>query len=138
MKELLTSAAAERNQDPIQGVLETVLPQARRVLEIASGTGQHVCYFAARWPWLRWQPTEPDGAHREGIAARVRGAGPTNVDPPIALDVHEARWAVGEFDAVLCINMIHIAPWSATQALCIGAARHLTSRGKLILYGPYL
>jgi len=137
--ELLTSAAAERNKDPILTVLETVLPAQGNVLEIASGTGQHVCFFAAEMPGIRWQPTEPDAAHLEAIATRIREAGLGNVESPIQLDVHEPRWPVAaNYDAVLCINMIHISRWSSTNALCLGAARHLQTQGKLVLYGPYL
>jgi hypothetical protein len=137
--ELLTSPAAERNKDPILTVLETVLPAQGSVLEIASGTGQHVCFFAAELPGIRWQPTEPDPASREAIVARVSEAALPNVEAPIALDVHEPRWPVASsYDAVVCINMVHISPWSATNALCLGAARHLRTHGKLVLYGPYL
>ena len=137
--ELLTSAAAERNKEPILTVLESVLPPTGRALEIASGTGQHVCFFAAALPGVRWQPTEPDEASREAIVARIRESGLTNVDAPIALDVHEPRWPVGDaLDAIVCINMIHISPWSATAALCVGAARHLRVGGQLVTYGPYL
>jgi SAM-dependent methyltransferase len=137
--ELLTSAAAERNKDPILTVLETVLPASGSVLEIASGTGQHVCFFAAELPAIHWQPTEPDESHRGAIEARIRATGLTNVAAPIALDVHEPRWPVAaHYDAVLCINMVHISPWSSTNALCLGAARHLRTGGKLVLYGPYL
>lgn len=137
--ELLTSAAAERNKDPILTVLESVLPPSGVVLEIASGSGQHVCFFAGALPGLRWQPTEPDVAGREAIEARVRAANLVNIEPPIALDVHEPRWPVAaDLAAVLCINMIHISPWSATRALCTGAARHLRTGGLLVTYGPYL
>src|SRR4051812_25711217 len=137
--ELLTSAAAERNKDPILTVLESVLPASGSVLEIASGTGQHVCFFAAEMPAIQWQPTEPDESHRGAIEARIRATGLTNVAAPIALDVHEPRWPVAaHYDAVLCINMVHISPWSSTNALCLGAARHLRTGGKLVLYGPYL
>jgi hypothetical protein len=137
--ELLTSAAAERNKDPILTVLESVLPGAGSVLEIASGTGQHVCFFAAALRGTRWQPTEPDAASREAIVTRIHEAGLENISPPIALDVEEPHWPVRErHDAVLCINMIHISPWRATHALFRGAARILDSRGLLILYGPYL
>ena len=137
--ELLTSAAAERNKDPILTVLESVLPPSGSVLEIASGTGQHVCFFAAELPNLRWQPTEPDTPHLGAIEARIRESGLTNIEAPIALDVHQPRWPVAQsYDAILCINMVHISPWSATNALCIGAARHLRTGGKLVLYGPYL
>ena len=136
---LPTSPAADRNKEPILAVLKTVLPARGRVLEIASGTGQHVCFFAERLPGVRWQPTEPDATSREAIAARVLAAGLDNVEPPLALDVHEAHWPVGpSYDAVLCINMVHISPWSATDALCLGAARHLLPGGHLVLYGPYL
>ena len=109
------------------------------MLEIASGTGQHVCFFAGALPGIRWQPTEPDEPSREAIAIRIHAAGLANVEPPIALDVLEPHWPVtGTFDAVVCINMIHISPWSATHALCRGAARALDTQGKLVLYGPYL
>jgi len=137
--ELLTSPAAERNKEPILTVLESVLPETGSVLEIASGSGQHVCFFAAALPGIRWQPTEPDEASREAIVTRIHEAGLTNIEHPLALDVHEPRWPVaGSYDAVLCINMVHISPWSSTNALCIGAARHLLTQGKLLLYGPYL
>jgi SAM-dependent methyltransferase len=137
--ELLTSAAAERNKDPILSVLETVLPESGRVLEIASGTGQHVCFFAAALPGIRWQPTEPDEASREAISIRIREAGLANIDSPIALDVLEPLWPLtGSFDAVLCVNMIHISPWPATHALCRGASRALHTLGLLVLYGPFL
>jgi SAM-dependent methyltransferase len=133
------SAAAERNKDPILTVLESVLPVKGRVLEIASGSGQHVCYFAASLPGLEWQPSEPDDESRAGVAHRVRESGLANVLPPVALDVQAPRWPVGdEYDAVVCINMIHISPWSATHGLFRGAARVLRPRGLLVTYGPYL
>lgn len=137
--ELLTSAAADRNKGPILTILESVLPESGSVLEIASGTGQHVCFFAAQLPKVRWQPTEPDATHLEVIAARVREAQLTNIETPLTLDVHSPRWPVASaYDAILCINMIHISPWTATSALCQGAALHLKASGKLVLYGPYL
>jgi SAM-dependent methyltransferase len=139
MAELPTSAAAERNKDPILDVLRALLPPEGRVLEIASGTGQHVCHFAAALPGLRWQPTEPDEASRAAIDLRVRESGLANVEAPLALDVHEPRWPVGTgLDAIVCINMIHISPWSSTAALCAGAAHHLRAGGLLVTYGPYL
>ena len=137
--ELLSSPAAERNKDPILSVLESVLPATGNVLEIASGTGQHVCFFARHLPALTFQPTEPDAASRDSMIVRLREAGLTNVETPIALDVLEPRWPVAAaYDAVLCINMIHISPWATTDASCRGAARHLRTHGKLVLYGPYL
>lgn len=133
------SAAAERNKEPILTVLETVLPPEGSVLEIASGTGQHICHFAEMLPALRWQPTEPDDLNRQAIVARIRESGLANIAPPVALDVMEPHWPVdARFDAILCINMIHISPWPATHALLRGAARHLPPAGALVLYGPYL
>jgi cyclopropane fatty-acyl-phospholipid synthase-like methyltransferase len=137
--ELLTSAAAERNKEPILSVLRSVLPGTGSVLEIASGTGQHVCFFAAALPGIHWQPTDPDSASRDAIATRIREAGLLNVAPPIELDVLQSHWPVaGRFDAVVCINMIHISPWSTTDALCHGGAERLRTGGTLFLYGPFL
>jgi len=137
--ERLTSAAAERNKEPILTVLESVLPATGSVLEIASGTGQHVCFFAQALPGIRWQPTEPDEVSREAITTRIREGNLGNVAQPIALDVEEPHWPVHEiYDAVLCINMIHISPWRATHALFRGVVRLLAPQGKVVLYGPYL
>lgn len=132
------SAAAERNKGPILDVLRTVLPATGTVLEIASGTGQHVCFFAQAMPGIRWQPSEPDASSREAMAARLRDAGLDNVAAPIALDVCQPDWPVAaRYDALLCINMVHICPWAATLALMRGAVRHLSPQGSLVLYGPY-
>lgn len=138
-RELPFSPAAERNKEPILRVLESVLPAEGTVLEIASGTGQHVCFFAQALPGIRWQPTEPDDASREAMGIRIGDSRLGNVEPPLALDVSQPHWPVADrYVAILCINMVHISPWSATQALMRGAARHLSPGGKLILYGPYL
>jgi len=97
-----------------------------------------VCYFAQAMRDIHWQPTEPDDVSREAMIMRIRDAGLPNIAEPLALDVSEPRWPVDRFEAVLCINMVHISPWSATHALLRGAAMHLSPGGKLILYGPYL
>jgi len=138
-RELLTSSAADRNKEPILAVLKSVLPDSGSVLEIASGTGQHVCFFAEALPGIRWQPTDPDAASREAIAKRLHESALENVSQPIALDVLEPHWPVHErYDAVVCINMIHISPWRATHALFQGVEKLLAPKGKLVLYGPYL
>ncbi len=107
------------------------------VLEIASGTGQHVVHFARALPALQWQPTDADPELRSAVAARAASAALENVLPPLALDVLDAAWPVTAADAVLCINMIHIAPRAATAALLRGSARLLRGGAPLILYGPY-
>lgn len=135
---LPTAPASERNKGPILEVLRTLLPARGRVLEIASGTGQHVAHFAAALTALDWQPTDADAAQLEVIRARIAAAGLGNVADPLRLDVHAAPWPVaGPLAALVCINMIHIAPASATPALLAGAAQLLPPGGLLYLYGPF-
>ena len=133
----LHAAATDRNREPILEVLRRVLPPTGLVLEIASGTGQHVAFFARALPALRWQPSDPAPAHRESIGAWVAAAAAGNVAAPLALDVEGWPWPVTGADAILNINLIHIAPWSATEALLRGAARLLPPAGPLFLYGPF-
>ncbi|MCX7055730.1 MAG: DUF938 domain-containing protein [Proteobacteria bacterium] len=135
------SAAADRNKGPILEVLAGSLPAVGSVLEVASGTGQHVRHFAAALPGVQWQPTEADASRCEELAVRLAGPSAANIAAPRCLDVERGPWPTGEgYDAVLCINMIHIAPWSATAALIAGAREVLSGHGAglLILYGPYL
>jgi cyclopropane fatty-acyl-phospholipid synthase-like methyltransferase len=129
--------AAERNKDPILGVLARVLPSRGLVLEIASGTGQHVMHFAKALPDLTWQPSDPDAELRASIALRVREEQRANVNSPIDLDVTKLPWPLRTADAVLAINMIHVAPWPATLALFAGAKALLSAQGVLFLYGAY-
>ncbi|MEM5294751.1 DUF938 domain-containing protein [Burkholderia sp. JPY481] len=131
------SPSAERNREPILAVLRDALPARGRVLEIASGTGEHAIWFAGALPGLDWQPSDADEQARESIAAWTAHAGLANVREPLALDVHQPDWGVDALDAVVCINMIHISPWSAAQALVDGAGRRLVDGGVLYLYGPY-
>ncbi len=137
MSRALLSASAERNKGPITAVLRTVLPARGLVLEIASGTGQHVVHFARALPELTWQPSELDAELRLSIAALAAQEGLANVRPPLDLDVQRLPWPVAHADAIVCINMIHIAPWSAAEALVAGAGQVLPAGGVLYLYGPY-
>jgi len=127
--------ATERNREPILAVLRRVLPARGEVLEVASGTGQHVAHFAAALPDLVWQPSERDATLLDSIAAWSAGA--PNVRAPIVLDVGVEPWPVATCDAVFNANMIHIAPWKAGLALLRGAGRHLRPGGVLALYGPF-
>ncbi|KVX92797.1 SAM-dependent methyltransferase [Burkholderia ubonensis] len=133
----LSAPAAERNRGPILDVLRRVLPACGDVLEIASGTGQHVVHFAAGLPGLHWRPSDPDAQARRSIAAWIAQAGLSNVDAPLAFDVRDASWPFAALDAIVCINMIHIAPWACAEALFAGASRVLRPGGVLVLYGPY-
>jgi SAM-dependent methyltransferase len=130
--------AAERNRGPILDVLARILPKAGVILEIASGTGQHAVHFAAALPGVTWQPSDPDAASRASIDAWRQHASLANLNVPIALDVTTTPWPVPDsLAAIVCINMIHIAPWAAAEALFHGARERLASDGVLFLYGPY-
>ncbi len=136
----LSSASAQRNRGPILEVLQRVLPPAGRVLEIASGSGEHAVYFARALHNLTWQPSDPDRAARESIRAWIAQEKVANVLAPIALDMMNARWPymLDKVDAVVCINMIHIAPWEACLGLLYGCEQLLPPGGPLVLYGPFM
>ena len=129
--------AAARNRQPILDVLTPRLPARGLVLEIASGTGEHVVHYAAARPGLVFQPSDPDAGARASIDDWVRTLGLDNVRPALEIDVTKSTWPVERADAVLCCNMIHIAPWEAAVGLVTGAASLLPSGGPLFLYGPY-
>jgi hypothetical protein len=130
--------AAARNRDPILAVLSRVLPKSGVVLEIASGTGQHAVHCAAALAGVTWQPSDPDAASRDSIEAWREEAALANLNAPIALDVRDEPWDVPDTLAgIVCINMIHIAPWEAAEALFDGAGMRLARDGVLYLYGPY-
>lgn len=129
--------AAARNRQPILEVLQPRLPATGLVLEIASGTGEHVVHYAAARPQLTFQPSEPDADARASIDDWARTLGLDNVRPALEIDVTRDSWPVERADAVLCCNMIHIAPWEAAVGLVTGAGRLLPAGGLLFTYGPY-
>jgi len=129
--------AAARNRDPILAVLREALPAAGLVLEVASGTGEHAVHFARALPGLEWQPSDPDADARASIAAWARAERLANLLPPLDLDAAGEDWPVARADALVCINMIHISPWAATEGLMRGAGRLLPPGAPLVLYGPY-
>ena len=126
-----------RNREPILEVLRRVLPRQGLVLEIASGGGEHAAYFAQNLPGVLWQPTDANSEMFESIAAHRAAAGAANLLAPLPLDVTAEQWPVERADALVCCNMIHIAPWAATEGLIAGAGRTLAHGGLLYLYGPY-
>ncbi len=129
--------AVARNRDYIVAILREILPPQGLVLEVASGSGEHALAFAAALPQLTWQPSDPAAAARASIAAHAAGAAMTNLRAPLDLDVTAPDWPLDRADALLCINMIHISPWQATESLLAGAARVLAPGAPLFLYGPY-
>ena len=139
---LPSSPAALRNREPILGVLRDWLPEHGRVLEMAAGTGEHAVFLAAALPGLLWRPTDADAGALAVIAARRAAEGPANLLPPLRADATDPDgWPTeavdGSPDAVVAINMIHIAPWAACEGLIAGAARNLKPGGVLFLYGPF-
>jgi hypothetical protein len=135
----LASPASIRNAEPILKLLRAHLPKSGRVLEIAAGSGQHALTFSNALPGLEWTPSDPSPDARASIAAWAAQAEAPNLQTPLALDcMDETSWPEGPFDAVLCINMVHISPWAATEGLMKLAERALPRPGGLLyLYGPY-
>ncbi len=138
-----SSPAAERNKAAIADQLERLLQPTGRLLEIASGTGQHAVFCAARLPGWTWQPTDPDAASLLSISAWAASCPAPGLQMPRQLDVVSTPWFVepenaAGWDAIFCANMLHIAPWACCAALMRGAAKALSPQGLLITYGPYL
>jgi hypothetical protein len=129
--------ATYRNRDAIVSVLQDLLPEKGLILELASGSGEHVVHFASQFPGLSWQPTDCDPDSLASIEAWRIHAGLENIRPPLQLDAAESDWPLREADAVLCINMIHITPWHATEGAISGARRMLKAGQPLLFYGPF-
>ena len=133
----LYAPATLRNRDFILDVLWNVLPTTGVILEVASGSGEHVIHFAKNLPALVFQPSDSDPDALLSIAAWVKAAGVTNVRAPISLDASRSVWPIASADGIICINMVHISPWEATLGLIKGAAAILPPGSPLYLYGPY-
>ena len=137
----LSSPSAARNMGPILAVLKQVLPPQGLVLEIGCGTGEHAVHFAQAMPSHTWLPSDPDSDSRASTAGWIKFTGLSNVRPPRDVDVRASVWSVEQtapFDAIVSLNMIHIAPWAASQGLFAGAGRLLRAGGVLVLYGPFM
>ena len=130
--------ATVRNRDFILDVLRDVLPTTGVILEIASGSGEHVVHFARNLLSLVFQPSDPEPEALLSVAAWVKDAQVTNVRTPIVLDASQSPWPIASADGIICINMVHISPWEATVGLMKGAAAILPSASPLYLYGPYI
>ena len=131
------SPSAASNRGPILAVLRQALPVSGRVLEVASGSGEHVVHFAAALPQFVFQPSDPDPEALASIAGWIEHEALSNVAPPILLDASAPNWPVAAADAVICINMVHISPWQASCGLMAGAGRVTARGGLLCLYGPF-
>lgn len=133
----LFAPATLRNRDAILAVLRDILPARGLLLEVASGSGEHIVHIAAALPGLTFQPSDPSAEALASIAAWTAEQALQNVLPPLRIDATVDNWPVDRADAILCINMIHIAPWAATEGLFRNAGRILREGGPLYLYGPF-
>ena len=133
--------ATQRNREPIFQVLSRLLSPKSKVLEIASGTGEHAVYLASKLPSCRWTPSDANPLACESIVAWKNASSIDNLDLPLTIDVTQTDWqqqAIDKgIDAVVNINMIHISPWQACLGLMQGAEQILPDGGILYLYGPY-
>ncbi len=133
----LRAPSAQRNRDAILAVLADILPSSGLVLEIASGSGEHAVHFAGALPGLTFQPSDPSPDAVASIAAWAAESGLGNIRAPLVVDATAPDWPLEAADAILCINMIHIAPWAAAEGLFRQAGRLLKPGQPLYLYGPY-
>ncbi|MEM8935126.1 MAG: DUF938 domain-containing protein [Pseudomonadota bacterium] len=136
----LFSPSVARNREPILSVVEQIIPRTGRFLEIASGTGEHIAHFAKTFPHIEWVASDTDERAQRSIDAWRRSSGLSNLSGPLVIDARKPQWDIENappFDGIVCINMIHIAPFSAVEGLFAGAKRVLASKGVLFLYGPF-
>lgn len=129
--------ATLRNREAILAVLRQEAPKAGVLLEIASGSGEHAAWMAPQLQSLIWQPSDYEAEALPSIDAHAADSGASNIRPALQIDVTQDSWPVSRVDAILCCNMIHIAPWSAAEGLFAGAARILPAGAALMLYGPF-
>ena len=132
-----SAAHVARNTAPIVDVLRSILPDEGLVLEVASGSGEHALAFARAFPHLLWQPTDADPVALRSVDAWRTGEGAPNLLAPVHLDAAADQWPLDRAQGILCINMIHISPWAATEGLMQGTARVLPRGGLLYLYGAF-
>ncbi|HTN50930.1 MAG TPA: DUF938 domain-containing protein [Anaeromyxobacter sp.] len=132
-----TARLALRNREPIAAALDEVLPASGTVLELGSGTGEHAVFLATRFPALAWQPSDPDPEARASIRAWAAEARLPNLLPPLDLDLCLPAWRRRRADAVLCVNVLHVAPPECLRELALGAAEVLPPGGPLVAYGPF-
>jgi SAM-dependent methyltransferase len=142
----LDAAAFHRNHGPIWQVLEPFLrDKSGDVVEAGSGTGQHVVEFARHTPQIAWWPSDLNDQHLRSIRAWRAHAQLANIREPMRIDLSDPQWCrqmcdgsgPGKLLAVLCANVIHIAPWRVAEGLIAGASRYLRPDGRLFLYGPF-
>ncbi|WP_417452547.1 DUF938 domain-containing protein [Kiloniella sp.] len=138
--------ATERNRQVIYDVLKNNLPAKGKLLEVASGTGEHAAWIGSRLPAIKWQTSEYDTDLFPSIKAHIKASKAKNITPPVHIDVLQNNWGLSpeemaqfydKTDIVTCANMIHIAPWEVAIGLIKGASNFLVQSGLLFIYGPF-
>ncbi len=132
------SPACERNQVPILNVLRNHLNSKARILEIASGTGQHAAFFTSQMRGWIWQASDVEDDALNSIQAYREDGANENFLEPLRISTCDEAWNIGKFDAALCCNMIHISPWESCQGLFKHLSQHLVKDGTVFLYGPFI
>ncbi|WOI52712.1 DUF938 domain-containing protein [Parvularcula sp. LCG005] len=136
----LHSPSVARNWGPIVEAFGELMPVAGHVLELGSGTGEHAARLCVAYPDLRWQPSDPDATSRRSIASWASSIPDGRMAPPLDIRADDTWWTSQKGptpDAIVSINMIHIAPWAAAEGLFHGAGQVLASGGRVFLYGPF-
>ncbi len=133
----LEAPSVQRNRDAILETLAPLLDGEAKVLEIASGTGEHAVFLGSRLPRVEWQPSDPEPERRRSIRAWIAHTNVVNVRPPLCLHTQRDPWPPGPFDGIVCINMLHISPWPSCRSLMEGGRRVLKPTGFLYIYGPF-
>lgn len=135
MTDLPFAPACERNKQPMLEVLQRTLPTSGLVLEIGSGTGQHIVHFSGHLPKLVWQPSER-AENLPGLQRRLDLQGGANVLPAIELDV-AGQWPALDCQAIISANTAHIMSWPEVICMFDGVADLLADQGVFSLYGPF-
>jgi Protein of unknown function (DUF938) len=142
----LDAPAFHRNHQAIRDVLARFLDgKSGDIVEVGSGTGQHVVEFASQFPDITWWPSDLNENHLKSIEAWRTHSQLSNIRPPRRIDVSDPGWcdavrAEGgpeDLLATFCANVIHIAPWHVAEGLVAGAGHYLRRGGMLFLYGPF-
>ena len=133
-----SSPAALRNREPLAGILKPFLMDETRVLELASGTGEHAAYFVDKFPKVIWQPSDISEDSLASVRAYRSLSDPKRFLAPLDLDTRKPDWSTGEWDLILCCNMIHISPWESCEALFKFSPGSLRQGAYLVLYGPFI
>jgi len=130
------SDACERNKGVILDVLKNACSDCESVLEVGSGTGQHVVYFARSLPAIHWQPADT-AQYLPGLQARLQSEAPNNVASAVELDVRMTPWPVGQYDGVFSANTLHYMGTDCVEAFFRGVGAALRPGGVLVVYGPF-